>query len=284
MRMVADVIAISCNMVFAKLGCCSFLGYRGIVSDARQLGLLDQAVHFFQVTQRVAAFVAQSKEYFESTDLALRVRTWHEKIAPKLEDVERRGDFDVHDCGAKILARFADDDVEGAPAAKARKTSYNFKELVVGKTPEEACRVFLSTLMLANTYNIEVKPIKSHPDEQMPMDNVELTLLSRTTPYEHLADFQAPSQASPSRASPASSSRGRHRREDRHDSRNGDMSPALATIDEEDHEPANVAVNGGASRAGGNEPRSSSDGSDFEFVAPRAKPSSKKTCKRKMKF
>jgi hypothetical protein len=56
--------------------------------------------------KRVAAYVAQSQDYVASTDLARRVRVWHETIAPKLEEVERRGDFDVHDYGTKILSRF----------------------------------------------------------------------------------------------------------------------------------------------------------------------------------
>ena len=243
----------------------------------------------FQVTKRVAAYVAQSKEYFESTDLAMRVRSWHERIAPKLEAIEKRGDFDIHNYGTNIIRQFGAGD-EGA--AKARKTSYNFKELVVGKPREEACRVFLSMLMLANTNNIDVKPIKSDPNERMPMDNVELTLLSRNRHQDRLADFQAPSQRSPAAASPASSLKSRKKRDDRVDSRNGDLSlsPTLDPIREEDDDPAvangaAAAVNGSALAEDRVEPESSREGSeDFEFRAPIANPTSKKSCKRKMKF
>jgi hypothetical protein len=207
--------------------------------------------------------VAQSKEYFESTDLAMRVRSWHERIAPKLEAVEKRGDFDIHNYGSKIIDRFG---VGNEGAVKARKTSYNFKELVVGKTQEEACRIFLSVLMLANTLNVDIKPIKSHPDELMPMDNVELTLISRRRQMEQLRDYQAPSQESLHGTSPSSSGSKHQRRvDDRHDSRNGDLNPTLATISEEDDDraPDVAAVVDGNARG---EPGPSREGSvDLEL-------------------
>ncbi len=87
--------------------------------------------------KRVAAYVAQSQDYIESTDLAKRVRRWHESIAHKLEDVERRGDFDVHDYGTKILDQFGG--IGDSPPTN-KKSSYNFRELVVGKSKEEASR------------------------------------------------------------------------------------------------------------------------------------------------
>ena len=48
------------------------------------------------VMKRVADYVTQSQDYIQSTDLAKRVRIWHESLAPKLEAVEKRGDFDIH--------------------------------------------------------------------------------------------------------------------------------------------------------------------------------------------
>ena len=49
--------------------------------------------------KRVAAYVAQSQDYIQSTDLAKRVRIWHETLGPKLELVEQRGGFDIHEYG-----------------------------------------------------------------------------------------------------------------------------------------------------------------------------------------
>ena len=46
------------------------------------------------------------QEYIESTDLAKKVSRWHESIGPRLERVERRAAFDVHEYGTHILAKF----------------------------------------------------------------------------------------------------------------------------------------------------------------------------------
>ena len=143
------------------------------------------------VSKRVAAYVQQSQQYIESTDLAKRVRIWHESIAPKLEAVERRGDFDVHAYGTKIMDHF--DQNNGGNPAKSAKTTYNFKELVVGKEKEEVARYFLSTLMLANTYNIELKNVVENKNVKLlPMDNIEITLLSTVRHHQQLAamDYQ----------------------------------------------------------------------------------------------
>ena len=43
-----------------------------------------------------------------------------------------------------------------APSSKSRKTTTAFSDVVAGKDQEEICRYFLSSLMLANTYNIEL--------------------------------------------------------------------------------------------------------------------------------
>ena len=64
---------------------------------------------------RVADYVARSHDYIESTDLAKRVAKWHESIGPRLEDVEKRGNFDIHSYGTKIL------DSLGPPEGRTEK-------------------------------------------------------------------------------------------------------------------------------------------------------------------
>jgi hypothetical protein len=247
----------------------------------------------------VAAYVAQSNEYFQSTDLARRVRIWHETIAPKLEAIEKRGDFDVHDYGTKIISKFGSYNDE--QASKVKKLTYNFKELVIGKTPEEASRVFLSTLMLANTYNIDLTAVKSSPNELMPMDNIELTLLSRTRHFQQLQEYQAPSQENFGQALPAASTtsgRIRKQKEVEHDptyvTNKGNSnkfnqvnsSPVLDLISEEDDDLFVPVLNGSVSRQNREAQGSSQEdvSEDFEFLVPPSKPTSRKPCKRKMNF
>merc|ERR1712223_277495 len=80
------------------------------------------------VMKRVADYVAQSQDYIQSTELAKRVRIWHENLAPKLELVEKRAAFDVHAYGSKILSKFPQD---------SRKTTIDFCDIVGGNPPEE---------------------------------------------------------------------------------------------------------------------------------------------------
>ena len=115
--------------------------------------------------KRVADYVAQSQDYIQSTDLAKRVRIWHESLAPKLEQVEKRGDFDIHDYGSRILNNFPKD---------GRKVTLEFSQIASGAngiTAEEVSRLFLSSLMLANAENIDVQ-CSAKKSDTLPMDQV----------------------------------------------------------------------------------------------------------------
>ena len=72
--------------------------------------------------------------------------------------------------------------MEQFPDGKARAT-ITFNELAQGKEKEEVARYFLSSLMLANTYNIG---IKNATEEVLVMDQVEMTLLSTTRHHENM--------------------------------------------------------------------------------------------------
>ena len=130
------------------------------------------------VLKRVSEYVAQSQDYIQSTELAKRVRAWHDSLGPKLEAVEKRGDFDIHEYGSKILKKFP----EGS-----RKTTIDFQDVIDGDTPEEVSRLFLSSLMLANAQNVEIQCTASK-DVPLPMDQVSLTLLSTERHHEHMME------------------------------------------------------------------------------------------------
>jgi len=143
------------------------------------------------VAKRVAEFVARSQSYIQSSDLALRVSAWHETIGPRLENVEKRKAFDVHHYGSQVLGSFPD---------AHRKSKIKFSQVVNGKPGEEIARFFLSTLMLANTMNLQIGFVPD-TDAELGMDNVMLTLLTTERHHEQLDDFQ--SAASQSQAQEA---------------------------------------------------------------------------------
>jgi len=139
------------------------------------------------VARRVAEFVHQSQEFLKSSELTQRVAKWHQMIGPRLDRVEQRKAFDVHLYGSGVLNSFPE-----TSAAATEKIP--FGQVVRGQKGEEVARYFLSTLMLANTMNVEIST-EPGTDPQMGMDNVQLCLLTTTRHHHQLAEFQAASQA-----------------------------------------------------------------------------------------
>ena len=60
-----------------------------------------------------------------------------------------------------------------------------FSEIAAGEAPEEVARLFLSSLMLANTYNVDLTSASGLP---LAMDDAELTLLSTQRHHENMFD------------------------------------------------------------------------------------------------
>uniref|UniRef100_A0A0A9W646 Condensin-2 complex subunit H2 n=1 Tax=Lygus hesperus TaxID=30085 RepID=A0A0A9W646_LYGHE len=109
-----------------------------------------------------------------ATEVAKRVAAWHESIMPVLDAAESRSKFDVHEYGSRILTVFPDGD---------HKSFRPFRNVVVEQPKNEICRYFLSTLMLANTYNLEIR--KSEPGPLV-KDCVELRLITKVRHHEEM--------------------------------------------------------------------------------------------------
>merc|ERR1719432_496486 len=67
------------------------------------------------VARRVAEYVAQGRQHLLSSALTQRVSAWHNMIGPKLEAVELRKNFDIHEYGSQILGELPDREALGAP-------------------------------------------------------------------------------------------------------------------------------------------------------------------------
>ncbi|XP_018016915.1 condensin-2 complex subunit H2 isoform X2 [Hyalella azteca] len=133
------------------------------------------------VQQWVAEYIVNAQDSIASSELVKRVSKWRSKISPVLALEEERQAFDIHAYGDKILRSFTSDVGEVLP----------FRNIVSGLQRNEVARMFLSSLMLANTYNVE--PILTEPGE-MPMDCLTLRLLSRVRHHEEMEAYVAPSQ------------------------------------------------------------------------------------------
>ncbi|XP_014256624.1 condensin-2 complex subunit H2 [Cimex lectularius] len=159
---------------------------RDVLSLAERHDMLEQAIEdgYRSANNAILSkFTKAKKEYaLRATEVAKRVAEWHESIMPALEASERRSHFDMNEYGTKILERFPDEDV----------TSFRpFGEIVAGQPKEEICRYFLSTLLLANTYSLEIR--NSDPSE-LASDCLEMRLITKTRHHEELdANLQATS-------------------------------------------------------------------------------------------
>ncbi len=83
--------------------------------------------------------------YVTSSDLARKVAAWHEMIAPRLELVEQRSEFDIHAYGTRILDTFG----------RERGAVRSFGLLMAGKPKEEVLScIFLTkgTSALVNCF------------------------------------------------------------------------------------------------------------------------------------
>ncbi|XP_042212254.1 condensin-2 complex subunit H2-like isoform X2 [Homarus americanus] len=137
------------------------------------------------VQKWVADYITNAQEHVTSSALVKHVNKWREAILPKLAEEECRKEFDIHKYGSQVLSHFPDN---------GRKQTISFSEVIKGQDAREVSRHFLSCLMLANTYNIELS--ETEPGD-LAMDCLELTLLSRVRHHEELEEYAAPSQASP---------------------------------------------------------------------------------------
>ncbi|XP_033753321.1 condensin-2 complex subunit H2-like [Pecten maximus] len=133
------------------------------------------------VRQHVEQYMASAQEYAQITELSQRVAEWEDKVIPKLEEEENHEPFDINKYGTKVLNNLSQD------------KTVPFKCVANGKPPFEICRLFLSSLMLANTENVKIVQ-KGHLEEGI--DMFEMKLLSTTRMFEKLEEYQAPSLVS----------------------------------------------------------------------------------------
>nr|XP_022304218.1 condensin-2 complex subunit H2-like [Crassostrea virginica] len=132
------------------------------------------------VKQHVDQYLASAQEYAQITELSRRVAEWEERVVPKLEEEDTHDPFDINVYGGLLIGSLK------------KESNTAFREVVKAKKTYEISRIFLASLMLANTGNVE---IVRKGDLEVGMDKFELHLLSTKRHFEHLEEYQAPSVA-----------------------------------------------------------------------------------------
>ena len=97
----------------------------------------------------IQAFAKGAEKFATQTRLSKHVGDWHERLAPILEEEERRPEFNIHAYAQRVVDTIVDsqDMTKGKPIVSF--------ELITKECPRyEVCRLFLASLSLANSCNI----------------------------------------------------------------------------------------------------------------------------------
>ncbi|XP_018325403.1 uncharacterized protein LOC108737186 isoform X2 [Agrilus planipennis] len=106
---------------------------------------------------------------------------WKCFMQPKIDAASQKPDFDIHEYGTYIM--------DAIPLGESR----NFNHVIKDKPASEVSRLFLATLQLANTNNVELENV---PKGQLANGKMCIKLLSRERYHEQLEEYVAPSEKS----------------------------------------------------------------------------------------
>lgn len=113
-------------------------------------------------------FAKTAEIYASETQLTKRVGMWQNGLVPILEEQERRPEFDIHSIGRDILQRvedklsirkrtaMGDKKLVTSNQANGKANTIGFQSISKDCEEYEVCRLFLSTLLLCNSGNINV--------------------------------------------------------------------------------------------------------------------------------
>lgn len=108
----------------------------------------------------IRAFARGAEKYAAETKLSQRVGTWQDRLAPLLEEEEQRPVFDIHAYGNTVIDKVTEEiqklnpkltDMEAAP-----NKVVDFRDVTRQSPPYEVCRMFLASLSLSNSGNVEL--------------------------------------------------------------------------------------------------------------------------------
>ena len=110
------------------------------------------------------AFAAGAERYAAESQLSKRVTDWSARLNPVLVNEEEREAFDIHAVGQQML-----DKIQSEVGARGKSWKGNLEDknkvdfhTISGECEQfEVCRLFLASLMLANTGNVSLKHMDS---------------------------------------------------------------------------------------------------------------------------
>jgi hypothetical protein len=139
-------------------------------------------------------YVRSTEQYMQDARLVYRVQDWQQKLSPFLDQQSRRKQFDIQDYSESVLSHFPDndddDDEEEDEIIQDEETTdheeqeiLDFKQISNSRAPFEVCRLFIATLQLANSGNVEIQSESSNPE------SFTVKLLSKDFKHEDLEQW-----------------------------------------------------------------------------------------------
>ena len=107
----------------------------------------------------IQAFAKGAEKFALSTKLTERVGKWQAKLAPILEDEERKASFDIHRYSEMLIENAKDSMQLGkrkSDSSIPSSTAVEFGAVTKGCTKSDVCRFFLASLSLANAGNLKI--------------------------------------------------------------------------------------------------------------------------------
>jgi condensin-2 complex subunit H2 len=112
----------------------------------------------------IQKFARGAEKYAAETQLSLRVGHWQERLSPLLQEEEQRPEFDIHAYGRTVIDSMEQEirrhhpksiDDTGIQDATENNT-VDFQKVTRHCQQYEVCRMFLASLSLSNSGNVEL--------------------------------------------------------------------------------------------------------------------------------
>lgn len=140
----------------------------------------------------IAAFAKGAERFAMNNKLTERVNKWQARLAPILEEEERRAAFDIHYYSEVLLenslakVQRTKRKSDGSKQPTNSSIPVDFGSITQGCTQSDVCRFFLASLSLANAGNLEIEDGSDHYQFKVLSDDMK-------NPME---TYRAPSLAS----------------------------------------------------------------------------------------
>ncbi len=104
----------------------------------------------------IQAFAKGAEKYRAETNLTKRVGDWQSKLTPILEDEAQRPEFDIHVYGEHVIESIQKNpDKYDILKGGSKNHKAFFSSLTQTKKQYDVCRLFLASLSLVNSGNVQ---------------------------------------------------------------------------------------------------------------------------------